>query len=56
MKIVASSELLNQIINILRSNFQPNSMVMDFEQAFIKSLTGLYINSRIFFLFYSCLW
>ncbi|KAF0733293.1 Uncharacterized protein FWK35_00025206 [Aphis craccivora] len=35
------SEVLNQI-NILKPNLQPKAIVMDFEQAFIKSFKELY--------------
>ncbi|KAE9528681.1 hypothetical protein AGLY_012256, partial [Aphis glycines] len=52
------SEVLNQI-NILKPNLQPKSIVMDFEQAFIKSFKELYSDVTIhgcFFHFTQCLW
>ncbi|XP_022160472.1 uncharacterized protein LOC111026661 [Myzus persicae] len=52
------SEVLNQI-NILKPNLQPNAIVIDFEQAFIKSFKELYTDVKIhgcFFHFTQCLW
>jgi len=52
------SEVLNQI-NILKPNLQPKAIVIDFEQAFIKSFKELYTDVKIhgcFFHFTQCLW
>ena len=40
------SEVLNQI-NILKPNLQPKAIVIDFEQAFIKSFKELYTDVKI---------